>query len=310
MSIIEQATRRLEELQRAGVEIPWAAVGAAASPAAIGMPPAPAATPLVTPERPSPEAPAAQNQRPPAKTSRTVKVDTPRLLEAGYLVPGRERTRWADEFRAIKRPLLSNVQSPPGDVSRPNLIMVTSAMPAEGKTFCAVNLALSIASEIDSSVLLVDADVLRPAVLNRLGIDGQFRGLLDVLDGEVADVADVMLKTDVPKLTVVPAGAPRRHATELLTSSAMENLLQDIATRYSDRIVVFDAPPILLTSESKALAAQMGQIVMVVQEAGTSTPELNAAYSALESVPLVFSVLNQASTVPAQGYGSGYGYYE
>jgi protein-tyrosine kinase len=186
-SIIEQATRRLEELKRAGIEVPNWDMG----------------TPVQEPR--SPQRPArpehhaepageriASQVRPLGagnslvqvgqRQSRSVELDLVQMAAAGYLVPGAARSTLADEFRAIKQPVLKNARS---DAQAPihlgNLIMVTSALPGEGKTFCSLNLALSMASEVDSSVLLVDADVVRPALLGRLGLGGTYKGLMDLL---------------------------------------------------------------------------------------------------------------------------------
>jgi protein-tyrosine kinase len=318
MSIIEQATRRLEELRRAGVEVAWEAPPPPAAPEPLRP------SPLLEPLHPAPasinahtgsartraERTAASGTalvRVGLRQSRSVELDLAQLASEGYLVPGAPRSVLADEFRGIKQPVLKNARgesgqapgqpTPSGQLTpsgRPNLIMVTSALPGEGKTFCALNLALSIASEVDSSVLLVDADVVRPAVMSRLGLAGQYKGLLDLLADTQLELPDLILKTNVPKLSVLPAGAPSIHSTELLTSDAMQELLADIATRYADRIVIFDAPPLLSTTESRVLAARMGQILMVVAQGQTQQTELAQALIALEQCPLVMCVLNRS----------------
>jgi exopolysaccharide/PEP-CTERM locus tyrosine autokinase len=146
--------------------------------------------------------------------------------------------------------------------------MVTSALAGEGKSFTSVNLALSIAAELDNTVMLVDADVARPSVLRMLGLP-QGPGLLDVLEERV-DLSDVLLKTSVEKLTLLPSGTPHPRATELLASDAMTHLLDDMAKRYPDRIIIFDSPPLLLTTESRVLASHMGQVVVVVHAERTA----------------------------------------
>ena len=153
------------------------------------------------------------------RQSRSVELDLAQMAAAGYLVPGAARSTLADEFRAIKQPVLKNARP---DANAPihlgNLIMVTSALPAEGKTFCALNLALSMASEVDSSVLLVDADVVRPALLERLGLAGSYKGLMDLLSEPGLDLSEVILKTDVPKLSVIPARTYRSMGRSYFTS--------------------------------------------------------------------------------------------
>jgi protein-tyrosine kinase len=241
------------------------------------------------------------------RQSKEVPLDIERLARDGYIVPGTSRTEMADEFRVIKRPLLANTAAgAPRRAQRSNLIMVTSALPAEGKTFCAVNLALSIASEVDSSVLLVDADVLRPTVLERLGISGKHIGLLELLVDPDLDVSATMLKTNIPKLSVLPSGAPRIDSTELLASAAMDQLLADLADRYPDRIIIFDTPPLLVTTEAKVLASRMGQIVVVVDESRAHQNEIKKGFAMLKDSPVVFSILNKSHM---RAETARYGYY-
>jgi receptor protein-tyrosine kinase len=298
-SIIEQAAKRLEELRRSGVAAPQPLDRRQPSSAiALGR--------LTTGGRP--EATAAQRSHFPtaAKQSGEVEIDLARLGKMGYLIPGDTQTMVASEFRHIKRPLLRNVAAEGGAVGRSSLIMITSAVAGEGKTFCAINLAMSIAMEVDTSVLLVDADVVRPALLERLGLAPK-PGLLDVLTGEAPNLSDVILKTSVPKLSILPAGAPRAMATELLASAAMGALLLDLATRYSDRVVVLDAPPLLLTTESPVLASMVGQVVIVVDSERTPVPKVTQAFARVEACPVVLSLLNKCSE-PAVSDGYGYGY--
>ncbi len=291
-SIIEQAARRLAELQRAGISLP-------AEPAVAGNGTAAAVVDLPPPV--APVASAAEPVRAPR-----VEIDLGRLQTMGYLAPGAPRTQLADEYRVIKRPLLKNiVGTSAAGVARPNLVMITSALPGEGKTFSAINLALSIASEMDRTVLLIDADVQRPAVLDRLGLP-HAKGLLDVLTDPEVGVQDVLLRTNIEKLSILPAGSPQSHATELLASDAMARLVDEMASRYPDRVLIFDAPPLLPSTESRVLATHMGQVVMVV--AADRTPQASAmeALATIESCPLVMTLLNKARR---SGAGSYYGYY-
>ena len=341
MSIIEQATRRLEELKRAGVEVAWEPAGSPSQPQpqtqAQTLAPGgsiqggPGLTPLhrgpvVEPLRaleplrsPEPAGPSARDRaagtvasgalvRVGLRQSRAVELDLAKLAQAGYLVPGAPRSGLADEFRGIKQPMLkqARAEAAQGAPSHANLIMVTSALAGEGKTFCALNLALSIASEVDSSVLLVDADVVRPTIMGRLGLQGRFKGLLDLLSDTSLELPDLILKTNVPKLSVLPAGAPSIHSTELLASDAMQELLADISSRYPDRIVIFDAPPLLSTTESRVLAARMGQILMVVSAGTTPQLDLAQAFTALENCPTVMCLLNKSKLDSEQQH---YGYY-
>src|SRR5205823_5845574 len=164
-----------------------------------------------------------------------------RMRNMGMVTAAAGRTAVVEEFRVIKRPLLKRAFSERTHRDKPNnLIMVTSSLPGEGKTYTAINLAMSIAMELDHTVLLVDADVARPSVLRTLGLPNQ-RGLMDILVDDKLDMADVMLRTNVDTLSILPAGTSTPRATELLASSTMSNLVNEIASRYPDRIVIFDS---------------------------------------------------------------------
>ena len=212
------------------------------------------------------------------------------------------------DFRIIKRPLLRNAR---GDNDVPslrhgNLIVVTSALPGEGKTYCAVNLAMSIAMEMDITVMLIDADVARPSVLKVLGLPPE-PGLMDILLGEKTQLSDVILRTNVRTLSLVPAGRANKHATELLASRNMSRLLTEIAERYADRIVIFDSPPLLMTTEASVLAAQMGQILMVVESETTTQHAVKEALQRLDNCPNISLIYNKSRTFPGGEY---YGYYD
>ena len=232
-------------------------------------------------------------------------LDLERLERSGHLVPTQTRSALSEEFRHIKQPLLRNARSKDSATNRCSLIMVTSALPGEGKTFCSINLAMSMAAEIDTSILLVDADVVHPEVLQRLGVEAE-KGLLDVLTQPGLKLSDVVLKTNVPKLSILPAGRHNNLSTELLASEAMEALLVSLTVRYPDRIVIFDAPPLLVTNEAKVLASRIGQIVLVVGASSTSRRDVAQAFAALEQCPIVTSVLNRAHEPKV---AHGYGYY-
>lgn len=238
-------------------------------------------------------------------------VNMARLKLAGALTPDAGRSKIAEEYRLIKRPLLTNAFGHAGNAPIPNgnLIMVTSSVPGEGKSFTAINLAISMATELESTVLLIDADVTKSSVVRYLGLEAD-RGLLDVLRDPSVQLADVMIKTDIAKLTVLPSGRSFAHATELLASSAMKNFVEDISSRYHDRIIIFDCPPLLATSEASVLATYMGQIVFVVEAERTPQEAVKDALAHLVDCEHVGLVLNKAPARTASGdyYGYGYGY--
>jgi len=244
-----------------------------------------------------------------SEISRKVEVDLVQLAAKGIITPDAPRSQVADEFRIVKRPLLGNAQGKgQAPVDRGNLIMVTSSVPGEGKTFSAINLAISIAMELDNTVLLVDADVSRPSVLNVLGLPAA-RGLMDVLLDDDLDLGDVMLKTNIEKLTLVPVGSAAKRATELLASEAMTRLLEEMATRYSDRIIIFDSPPLLVTTEAPVLATHVGQVLMVVEAEQTPQSVVKQALATIQSCPVVLTMLNKASSGGSGTYYDYYGYY-
>jgi exopolysaccharide/PEP-CTERM locus tyrosine autokinase len=193
-------------------------------------------------------------------------------------------------------------------VANANMIMVTSALPGEGKTFTSINLALSIAMEMDKTVLLIDADVAKPDVTARLGVEAE-KGLIDILLDDGLTLQDVLLRTDIPKLTLLPSGGRHVHSTELLASERMRQLVLELSSRYSDRIVIFDSPPLLLTNEARVLASLMGQIVLVAEESRTPQHAVKEAVDLLDANEIVGIVMNKgAQKTDGDGYG-GYGYY-
>lgn len=305
-TLIEQAARRLEELERAGIVVPWEA-------AAIGLPPpslvAPGAVAPAPVRAPAPARPIAPAYSPPA-AAYSVHLDLMRLKEMGYLVPDQLRSEIAQQFRLIKRPLLKTARgdAQPG-VRRAHHIMVTSALPGEGKTFCSLNLAMSMAMEVDTGVILVDADVVRPAVFSRYGLDANElapNGLLDYLSGSQTALHQLLVSTNVPKLTLMSTGRSNSRSSELLSSDGMERLLDTLAEQYADHVVIFDASPVLLTTESIALAGKVGQVVVVVENDKTPKAAVKKAFDALRHCPNVSTVLNKCE---AASLGNRYGYY-
>ena len=236
-------------------------------------------------------------------------LDKTGLAERGYLIDNGTRKSIKDEFRQIKRKLLNNAF---GNASKTlehsNLIMVSSAKPNEGKTFVAINLALSIALEQDKTVLLVDADVLRPSVIRELGIAEQ-PGIIDYSLGKSKQVSDILYNTDIDKLKLIPAGKPHHLSNELLASEKMATLANELANRYPDRIVIFDCPPLIGVTETLVLANLMGQAIIVVEESKTSIADIKFATEHLNEDLALGLVLNKAIRSHKDLYGYyGYGY--
>jgi protein-tyrosine kinase len=329
VSLIEQAAKRLEELRRAGVSFPESNSKPSEVPPAKALkevlpgdnPTSPLSTrsPSQLAEKPikgDAQRPIAHTDRSEAKDESVVErasrpqfdLNLAKLAANGFVTPDMPRSRIADEFRVLKRPLIGNVS---GDrvvpIKHANLIMVTSSVPGEGKTFSAINLAMSIAMELDKTVLLVDADVARPSLPKVLGVS-HGKGLLDVLKDKSIDLSEVLIRTNVEKLSLLQAGTQHSQATELLASAEMARLLDEISMRYEDRIIIFDSPPLLVTTEARVLATQMGQIVFVVNAENTLQRDVKQALATIEACPLKMMVLNQVRTVAQGAYG--YGYHE
>jgi exopolysaccharide/PEP-CTERM locus tyrosine autokinase len=329
MSIIEEAAQRLAQLRKAGVDVPAREAGEGSSLAEATKARAPTPERLAQALEAKCEPEMVESKpvatKPPAlsklgttrmdsgRRSKAVEIDLQALAAAGYLTPEAQRSQLADDFRVVKRPIIRNAQGQAGTVvERANRVMVTSALPREGKSFVSLNLAMSIASEVDSTVLLVDADVANPSLMKRLRLQ-EGMGLLDLLTNKEMDVADVLLRTNVDKLTLLPAGTSDRRATEMLASSAMAELVEEMASRYPDRILVFDSPPLLATTEARVLATHMGQIVMVVEADQTTQVAVKQALETIENCPVVLMVLNKVAQSKVggyygyAGYGAGYG---
>jgi len=242
-----------------------------------------------------------------------IEIDLGSLRTAGLVAPEYHEIMIANQFREIKRPLIANAYGKRvAQVEDGNLIIITSAMAGEGKSFTSLNLAISIAQEQDLAVLLVDADVVKPRISHVLGI-AEMPGLLDYLDGEQTAPEALVVRTDIGGLSVLPAGAPRANSTELLAGSRMEYLVQELATKDPQRVVIFDTPPLLQTSEAKVLASLAGQVVLVIKAGATSLGAVSDALHILGDESAVNLVLNQARDADSRsqyGYGYEYGFSE
>lgn len=294
MSLVERALQKIQASDRAKrAAAPAADVVVGEVVARTELRPAPAPKPA-----------------PPINPNRVVKVDRDALRASGLMPPVEQERMLADQYRAIKRPLIREAFDSPKVEGPPRqLIMIASALPGDGKTFTGVNLAMSMAREADHAVVLVDGDVIKPHLSKLFGIDRE-PGLLDVLADPKLDVRSVMLPTDIPGLSLVPAGTASETATEMLASARMGEVMQQLVAWDPGGIVLFDSLPILLTSEARVLSSLMGQIVMVIKAGGTPQQAVSDAIEALGPDKKTWLVLNQAETSGPLGYyyGSQYGY--
>ncbi|MEO5374835.1 MAG: XrtA-associated tyrosine autokinase [Alphaproteobacteria bacterium] len=279
-----------------------------APPAAIPSPsPIPAPPPPPRPQSSTPPPPRPQSSRPMSRQAPAARavatIDQTGLHLAGYVTPRSDRTRVGEEFRIIKRPLLARAFAPVRDHGgRDRAIMVTSAHKGEGKTFTTINLAMSIATEPDVHVLLVDGDPLGHGLRERLGIQAE-RGLVDLLADESLDLADVLVRTDIPNLSIVPSGRIHPHAHELLASRRMATVFREIIQRYADRVILIDTPPVLASSEPAVIAMHAGQAVMVVEHARTSRRAVERSLALIGACPSIGFVLNRSTGRREDDYG-------
>lgn len=285
MNIIERAGRRLAEAQARRPEETRDAPSRAVIDG-VGL---------------RPEAPARTQQ-----SGQYVDLDIKRLHGMGYTVPA-DQSALTEEFRLIKRTLLDTAFDKTGDeLGNRNLLMVTSCAPNEGKTFTAINLALSMAFEHDTRVLLIDADVVKPSIPGVLGFEAK-RGLVDAVLDPSIDLAGLLIRTSVKNLIVLTAGQSMALSSELLASSKMMRFVDDIGKRFADAIIILDSPPVLARSEASVLARHVGQIVFVVEAERTSKAALDEALRLLDRKRVRF-VMNKAAPAPLRG-GFGKYYY-
>ena len=295
MSIVEKAAEKLKTLP----------VDPPASPAPHAAPPHHAAPVHTAPtvERLQERTRVAEQ---PVETAAPWHVDPAALKRMGWMPADHEaELRLANELRRIKRPLLDNAMGKGAETFvRGKRILVTSAQADEGKTFTAVNLALSLARETDFEVLLVDGDIPKSDITRVFSLGGK-PGLMEVLADEKLAPADVIVRTDVPNLLLVPAGEPHPLTAELFRSRRMEYVLDEFCGRNPRRLVVFDCSPLLATSESQVLAAHMGQVIVVVAAGRTRRQAVFSALRSLNDYQYVGLVLNMSSPTAGEDYYNG-----
>ena len=240
--------------------------------------------------------------------SQQADVDLNRLRDKGFITPDSTNSLLFKTFRILKRPLLNNVMGKGATViDNANMIMLTSSVSGEGKTFSAINLAMSIAMEKDKRVLLIDADVNKPSHHEIFGVETEY-GLTDLLKGNVDDISKIIYKTNINALSLMFAGSRTDYATELFASNAMESFVTDLSSRYEDRVIIFDSAPQLLTTEAGVLASHMGQVVVVVEAEETAKNLVNDSLDLLTN-KIVLLLLNKVREKNDLG-NYGYSDYE
>ncbi len=219
----------------------------------------------------------------------------------------------AEQFRKLRTQLLRLRLSRP-----PRTILVTSATAGEGKTLIAANLAAGIAYDLNAYALLVECDLRKPSLGQWFSLNNGY-GLADYLIGK-KEIPELLLKTEVEKLKVLPAGTMQDNPTELIGSEKMQALIQEFSSRYDDRYTILDSPPLLSTSEPEVLSKFVDGIVIVVRAGIVPRETLKQAISSLEKEKILGFVLNDlefkspglisryfGSDYSYRGYGYGYG---
>lgn len=290
MSLIEDAVARLEQGRHPGSATAAAAEGPgvvyALKPASL--PEAERLSAIAT------DQPAANGPMPAsARFGGTLVLPEEKLKAAGMLTPASRANATGHEFRILKAPILEKAFAPRDQqVRNARRVVVTSAVAGEGKTFCAINLAISIAVAGNRSVLLVDADVAQPSIAEQLGLEPG-AGLIDLLTRREHDHRKLILQTDLPGLAVLPAGRPEAHAGEYLATSEMASLLDRLSAELPQYLFVIDTPPLLAVTETRALVQQAGQTLVVVAAGVTTRSLLDAALAALAGASDISLVLNK-----------------
>ncbi len=241
-----------------------------------------------------------------SKNKEKLEIDFERLQQEGYITPESLDSIKAEEFRIIKRPILQNAFGKGAvPVANGNMIMVTSSLPDEGKTYISLSLAMSIALERDKTVLLVDSDVINPSLSRLLGINEKM-GLTDYLQDSTISLEDIIVNTNIPRLRLLPSGSQHEQSNELLTSTRMSDLIKELSERYADRVVLFDAPPLLLANQAVVLSQLMGQITVVVEAEKTPQNVVLEAVGMLDEQKVIGLVLNKTRKQSSHNYYGAY----
>ena len=319
-SLLERAA----ELYDFGAALRGPASAAAPKPAAAPAPvpepaPAPIAAPAPAPAVAQP-APVLRMVRPaapvaaprPQPTGPVAQIDRDRLAKAGFVGSEGPGSAIAEEFRLIKHELLADIEkrAAVSDERRAS-VLICSAQPRAGKTFCAINLALSLAGERDVEIVLVDADFPKPDLLATLGIADDGPGFVDMLADRESDPEDFIIRTDVPGLSVLPAGRKTNNVPELLASDRTREVLAKLVAGDRRRIILFDSPPALMASHATVLAGHVGQALVVVRADQTTEADLRETIGLLHGCGHVGLVLNGAGlAVTGRKFGAydGYGH--
>lgn len=238
--------------------------------------------------------------------SRRIDLDIDLLEQKGYLTPNTKNRVMFEQYRRIKLPILQKAFKGPD--GRKNILMLTSSLEGEGKSFTALNLAMSVAYEYNQTVLLIDADIIKKQTSSVLGLK-QEPGLIDYLTDKSPGLSDLMLTTNIPNLNILPAGGDSDRITELFNSKKMGQLVDELSSRYDDRLIILDAPPLLQETSSEALKKLVHQIIFVIEAEKTPLHIIKTAYQIIDDnkkdLGVVLNKSNQhIDTAKTYGYGN------
>jgi len=230
------------------------------------------------------------------------------LREQGLIDPDGGASTLLEEFRIVKRQVLATARAEGTAQSR--RVLICSPHPNEGKTFCALNLAIAMAAERDLEVLLIDADFGKPSIMGKLGLDAG-KGFMDVLADTAAHVEDYVVGTDIPGLWVLPAGERTGRDSEYLASERTWAVLNRLTRGAPNRILIFDSPPALAATPAAELAKHVGQALLVARADMTGRVALEDAVDLLSACQDIKLLFNDATFSPSgRRFGSYYGYGE
>ena len=289
MSLFEQAIARLRHQATANKEAPSSAKPATNLGAGLEHPTIPVLAPIEPVKR--------------------IAVDFAGLRERGYMPEEAKTRQFADHYRRIKRPLIDKALSGAAASGEARVMMVTSALPGDGKTFTSINLALSMALERDISVLLVDCDVVKGHISDIFGLRDDV-GLVDALVDESLDIESLVVGTNQRGLSILSAGSRTEGTTELLSSNRMRQIIAGLCSRVPRRLVLLDSPPLLITNEGRALTKLAGQVVLVVRAGHTPRQAVTDAIALFDPQQAGGVIMNEVKMARSEGYGYyGYGSY-
>jgi protein-tyrosine kinase len=284
MSLVEQAIARLRN-QQAGAKRP--VIGGAAAKSIV--------------------APMVNELHDSAKAANRLAIDINSLRADGYLPEASKERQFTDQYRRIKRPLIDKALSGDDAGGEPRVIVVTSAVPGDGKTFTSINLAFSMAMERDISILLVDSDVAKHHITDIFGLR-QRKGLLDALTDETLDPETLIAPTSSRGFSILPAGTQVDGTAELVSSNRMRQIVANLCARNPRRILLLDSPPLLITNEGRSLVKIAGQVVLVVRAGETPRHAVEAAIGMVDEKQAGGVILNEVKVGFTEGY-YGYGAY-